>query len=170
MKKLHLPAIDDTIHRLYNEHVDELDGQIERLSRIRPRGLLRCRPGCGECCMAFSVVSLEAAHIRRHCPTGLKGEAAADHCAFLENRRCTIYDCRPLLCRTQGMAIGYMNDAGAVEVSACPLNFSEDFVFTEETILFMDAFNARLAELNHAYCRQAGLEARLRIPLSQLRL
>lgn len=168
MKKFDLPAIDETTHRLYHELVDELDKEIQRLSEVLPRGLLRCRPGCGECCMAFSVLSLEAAHIRLHCQAPLK-RGAADHCAFLENNRCAVYDSRPLLCRTQGMPIGYMNDAGAVEVSACPLNFSEDFVFTEETILFMDSFNARLAELNQDYCLKAGREARLRIPLSQLR-
>lgn len=170
MKEPYLPAIDETIHRLYHELVDELDVEIRGLSEVLPQGVVRCRPGCRECCIAFSILPLEAAHIRRHSSAGPKCGDAAAHCAFLENDRCTIYDLRPLLCRTQGLPVGYMSDSGAVEVSACPLNFSHDFVFTEETILFMDSFNARLAGLNEAYCRQAGLDLQKRIPLWRLHL
>ena len=167
MKEPHLPAIDDIIHRLYHELVDDLDVEIQRLNKALPQNILQCRPGCSGCCIPFSVFSLEAAHIRRHCLPKGHGRAAG-HCSFLENDRCTIYACRPLLCRTQGLPIGYRGDGGVVEVSACPENFADDFVFTEETLLFMDSFNARLAGLNEDYCRQAGLDIRQRIPLSQL--
>jgi uncharacterized protein len=93
-----------------------------------------------------------------------------NHCVFLlENGLCCLYDRRPVLCRTQGMALAYLDEESqTIEVSACRINFPEEFSFEQDDLLFMDGFNDRLASLNLQYCRQAGLQPDCRIALSDL--
>lgn len=43
-------------------------------------------------------------------------------CTFLYDNACSIYEARPIICRTQGAPL-FVNDA----VDACPLNFTEHF-------------------------------------------
>jgi uncharacterized protein len=97
-------------------------------------------------------------------------QSPVNRCVFLwENGLCNLYDRRPILCRTQGMALAYRDEESqTVEVSACPHNFSETFSFEQEDLLFMDDFNDRLAALNLQYCRQAGLRPDSRIALSDI--
>jgi len=55
-----------------------------------------------------------------------------------------------------------------VELSACPVNFADDFTFAEEGLLFMDPFNARLFAINMEYCREQGLEPGQRLAIPEL--
>jgi Fe-S-cluster containining protein len=168
-----LPQPDPAILKTYTALVTEIDQIIAGLSEHGLAATLRCRPGCSDCCIAFSVLPLEAAILQA-------GLAAADwpalaaprdgFCAFLqEDGLCRFYGLRPLLCRTQGMALAYIDESsGTIEVSACPVNFPADFSFTQEDLLFMDELNRRLAELNLVYCRQAGLQPDCRIALADI--
>lgn len=51
-------------------------------------------------------------------------------CAFLRNGKCTIYEIRPTICRTQGLPLQYKisDEKNQVQlaVDVCPLNFTEE--------------------------------------------
>jgi Fe-S-cluster containining protein len=172
MNRKHIlpPPPEQKILQEYLQLVEEIDLEIERISAALPRNILQCRPGCPECCIEFSIFALEAAVLAGR----LKGPdtdrtPAEQHCRFLRDDRCSVYGARPIICRSQGLPIGYLNEeSGFIEVSACPRNFPEDFAFSQEGLLLMDRFNERLAELNRRYCEIARLDPLVRISLAEL--
>jgi len=171
-------TIGSPAQQQYTALVAEL-GQAIRRAVAHHADRLQCRPGCVDCCRPFSVLAVEAAALRAALaqlpPAPLaRIRAQADsqeHCPFLVDKLCTVYQHRPLICRTQGLAIAYLDhDRQAIEVSACPLNFpaDEDYEFTEPDLLFMDSFNGRLAEINHDFCACEGLSPEERIPFAAI--
>ncbi len=165
-----LPSPDRTLKTAYLKLVKDIDILAESIINNRFSQTLQCRAGCTECCMSFSVLPLEAAFIGKRLkekqPTQ-KQEGTG--CMLLSGDLCSIYDIRPIICRTQGLPIAYIDDnSGCIEVSACLLNFSDDFEFDQEDLFFMDQFNSRLAELNLQYCIAAGLDPKKRIALADL--
>ncbi len=165
-----LPPLEKQLLHEYRELVADIELEITRISEALPKNILQCRKGCSECCIEFSVFPLEAVVLISH----MKGPVIdtitpPQRCVFLQQDCCSTYEARPILCRTQGIPIGYLKDEeSSIEVSACPVNFQEKFRFSEEGILFMDRFNYRLAELNQRYCEAAGLDPQQRIILSDL--
>ena len=108
------------------------------------RADLRCRAGCSSCChVELELCDVEAAVIEvaiRGLPEArrraLRGRPRSDACPLLDDEgRCEVYEARPLVCRTQGLALRYpagtvpveavMGRAGDAEVTWCPLNFTE---------------------------------------------
>jgi len=165
-----LPAPAHQVRAAYLRLVMEIDRAVNELAAGRLAGKIRCRPGCAACCMDFSVLPLEAAMLL----AGLDGRPAGGprqegRCVFLHGDRCAVYPLRPIICRTQGMALAYIDEIEErIEVSACPLNFAEDDVLEQEDLLFMDGFNERLAALNIRYSQDNGLAATIRIALADL--
>lgn len=161
----------------YHQLLATLDAEIARIGE-RHAGALSCGPGCASCCLSFSVLPLEAAFLRKAIAslppasqTRLARNLAAgdDRCPLLIDELCCIYAARPVICRTQGLPLAYVDEEReAVEVSACPLNFPAEYAFTPENLLFMDEFNERLFELNLAWCRKHGMVQDRRIPLREI--
>lgn len=165
-----LPHPDPSLCADYRQLVAEIDVAISQLIEKRFVNLLHCRPGCASCCQAFRVLPLEAALLRRAMSAREAVPAAGDdHCRLLLDERCLVYEQRPIICRTQGLPIAYIDEtADKIEVSACPLNFGGDYQFVHEDLLFLDRFNNRLAGLNRRYCRSAGIDPQLRLPINLL--
>jgi Fe-S-cluster containining protein len=160
-----LPPVPEAIKTAYRALIAGVDSLIADLS-VRLQHYIRCSPGCSSCCRAFSLLPLEAALIAEKRGRLRLPAAAHDECPQLAEQRCAIYASRPLICRTQGLAIGYIDEANEqIEVSACPLNFSEQHPFEYDDLLIIDPFNDRLAELNAIYCRSAGLDPQRRLPM-----
>ena len=160
-----LPAVPETIRNEYSALVSDLDRLIVTLSQ-RLQSFINCAPGCSPCCRKFSVFPLEAALIAGSPTPAVRSIGDDEQCPLLDDNRCSIYPQRPLICRTQGLPIGYVDETNEqIEVSACPLNFSEDHPFEYDDLLLLDPFNARLAALNSSYCQEAGIAADLRLPL-----
>ena len=95
-------------------------------------------------------------------------------CVFLKNSSCTIYQQRPIMCRTHGLPLVYANDNGEFELSACEFNFTDfDFDgFTQENTLPQDKYNSKLFLLNRKFI--AGFQDKKYgeldlIPLKELR-
>ncbi|MDG4475788.1 YkgJ family cysteine cluster protein [Thiovibrio frasassiensis] len=161
----------------YLQLITTLDAEIARVAQ-RHVATLSCGPGCASCCLAFSVLPLEAAWMRQAIaalPATDQEQLERnltedpDRCPLLLDDLCSIYAARPIICRTQGLPLAYVDAAReAIEVSACGLNFPDDHAFTLEHLLFMDPFNTRLAELNQAWCRKRTLDPPTRIPLREL--
>jgi len=161
----------------YHQLITALDAEITRVAKLHA-GALSCGPGCASCCQAFSVLPIEAACVRE--AIGALDTASQeqlgrnlaeddDRCPLLIDDLCAIYAARPVICRTQGLPLAYVDEEReAIEVSACGLNFPDDHGFAPEDLLFMDQFNTRLAELNQAWCGTRNLDPTKRIPLREL--
>jgi Fe-S-cluster containining protein len=92
-----------------------------------------------------------------------------DRCPLLMDALCSVYGARPVICRTQGLPLAYVDaERETIEVSACPLNFPDEYAFTQENLLFLDGFNLRLSELNVTWCREKGLDPERRLPLREI--
>jgi Fe-S-cluster containining protein len=109
---------------------------------------MQCQTGCSDCChVRLTVTAVEAAAIRAHAAalphsvrrqlvggaprreaeTVSPPDTASDnrdaHCAALDaGGRCTIYEARPLVCRSHGVPIR-MRSASLPVVQACHRNF-----------------------------------------------
>lgn len=166
-----LPHPDQSLCSDYRQLVAEIDVAISQLIEKRFVHLLHCRVGCTSCCTPFRVLPLEAALLRRAMSDGdiIPPGNGGEQCRLLLEERCLVYDQRPIICRTQGLPNAYIDEtAGKIEVSACPLNFADDYQLVHEDLLFLDRFNSRLAELNRRYCRSSGLDPQLRLPINLL--
>ncbi len=203
------PLPNDKLKFAYLQLATDIDSLIGSLISERFKKKLKCRPGCIECCINFSVLPLEAAFIIEaikdstptqtdvdsKCPLLLvpyssksvkknkktgsvfyeKLRLPPRHLSRLISRlpglgdHCSIYDIRPIICRTQGLPIAYIDEAsGSIEVSACQINFADDYQFSQKDLLFMDQLNQRLAELNLQYCNATGQDPHKRVPLAHL--
>ena len=163
-----LPPVPASLKDAYGKLIEDVACLTARLGS-RHRKHLHCVAGCSSCCRRFSVSPIEAALISErldfssvlHC-----SKRSGDTCGLLIDDLCSIYSDRPLICRTQGLPIGYIDEMNErIDVSVCSLNFSQDYPFTHGDLLFLDPFNRLLAELNKRYCRKASIDITLRIDL-----
>src|SRR5262245_20354484 len=160
----------------YRKFIEEVDQLAAKLQARYSKHLL-CRAGCSGCCRhhlsVFAVEAEEARAAIEALPVPIRarveeqareviklealGEPAA--CPLLIDDRCSIYDSRPLICRTQGLPLLIEAEDGEQEVDFCPLNFTEDGAIDdldEDHLAPLDALNLRLALLNLEHCRETG--------------
>jgi len=142
---------------------------------------LTCRPGCHECCVNLTVFPVEFYAIlddlRLAGVTKLDFDREAS-CGYLKDGLCTIYQVRPMICRTHGLPIAFLNmdaDEPEMSVSFCPKNFidADESIFSEETTLNIDELNYQLYEANLRFIEenpQLQLAPDSRICLSDLPL
>ena len=77
------------------------------------------------------------------------------YCPLLFDGLCLIYENRPLICRTHGVPVAYIDyDRQALEVSACLHNFPATFAVEEAQLLYMDELNQWLHRLNDRLPRE----------------
>ncbi len=122
---------------------------------------MACKKGCDLCCLDFDVFPVELAAIKQQIeieyPHVLKdspNENAQGKCAYLQNHACTIYNARPIICRTHGFPLLNMNEAGDQwELSFCELNFTDvgDDYFEEDALFEQDTYNSKLFMLNKSF-------------------
>ncbi|MFZ9886398.1 MAG: YkgJ family cysteine cluster protein [Myxococcota bacterium] len=160
--------------------------RIEEAANVifaRRRADIACRKGCASCCVdGLTVLSVEAAAIAMHLEeTGFANAPAPSPggCAFLDAAgACTIYEARPVLCRTHGVPIR-MSTSDDPErsrtslrvldnVSVCELNFRERDAVPED-ILDGERLAALLLVVEQRFRIQQGLPGPAeRIPLRAL--
>ncbi|PIE34413.1 hypothetical protein CSA56_07695 [candidate division KSB3 bacterium] len=137
---------------------------------------MQCSKGCASCCILETVVPLEAHVIASHQPASTfhrRPEEQEFHeekpCIFLDHHECTIYDIRPIICRTHGLPLQYPDREG---IDICPLNFVSFDLTTLDSPWIIDAANIaeNLMRLNLAFCMliQRPEIAAERIPLTCL--
>ncbi|MEE9382987.1 MAG: YkgJ family cysteine cluster protein [Nannocystaceae bacterium] len=147
-----------------------------------------CKRGCTACCRQdLNVSRVEADHISKWLETRGSPLPAADDartrvdahplferlagdrgCAFLSEGACSIYEVRPVICRTHGLPIR----TDRVEVDVCPLNFDPAIGSAADVpdvhVLDLERLNLVLAAVDHAYVTQTGASPS-RQALSQIR-
>lgn len=120
-----------------------------------------CAPGCDRCCQRFSVFEVEAVGIRhalaelgrrdpdlRERVRGQGRDGDSEACALLIDGRCSVYEQRPLICRSHGLPVAVRDDPSQeLRVDHCPLNFTDGQI-PPASVLMLDAVNQPLALLS----------------------
>ena len=138
------------LQKSIDNHSKELEGNYSQY--------MKCKKGCDLCCMDYSIFPIEFYFILndlKEKKLNLKPSIKEniDECIFLVNHSCTIYMQRPIICRTHGLPLLYMNSNNDWELSACELNFTT-FNFEEFTIentYPQDKYNSKLFLLNKEF-------------------
>ena len=169
-----------TALEMYAELRERIDARVGEVERAH-EGQLECRPGCVGCCVNLTVFPVEYfSMVERLGEAGIRGlnRHVESACAFLEEGLCQIYWARPVICRTHGLPVAFLNDDAEtpeMSVSFCPRNFAratpESLDFNAENTLDLDALNGELYEINGQFVLERpelGLAATDRIPLTRL--
>jgi hypothetical protein len=127
---------------------------------------MKCRRGCGECCILETVCELEAFVITRSLedgrinhhkklPTETQKENETRPCPFLESDVCTIYPVRPVICRTHGLPLLHRSEN---RIECCPRNFAGTDISDSFSNLLLDAeaIAEALMRLNAAFLISRG--------------
>lgn len=142
---------------------------------------MQCKAGCAGCCKpGLTVFGIEGAKIeqalvalRQSAPSlrekvraqGQKALQAPDTqqaCPLLVDDRCTVYEQRPLICRSHGLPIKRKESP---DIHNCALNFQESAPLPE-SILALDALNLPLSVSAEMWHRATGTP--LRVSLATL--
>lgn len=164
----------------YRSLRSRIDEKIRRLEGLHGTDIT-CHPGCAACCVNLTVFPVEFFAILEDLKEtytlrkGLLFDESAP-CGFLHEGLCQIYQFRPIICRTHGMPILFLNDSQeepAWEVSFCELNFQNrtGIEFTDDALLDIETINAELNSINDQFISslpEKGFSARQRIHLKEL--
>jgi uncharacterized protein len=161
----------------YQQLIKQVDEVTAKLSARYAQHLV-CRAGCSGCCHHhLSVFAVEAEAVREAIagmPIEVRGiietqareviKREADGqpvaCPLLVENRCSIYETRPLICRTQGLPLLLEAEDGGQEVDFCPLNFTAPEALDdldEDSLIPLDDLNLKLAIVNLQHCRENGI-------------
>jgi len=159
-------ALDD-----YSSLIAEIQQIVNDLEQKHTANL-NCRPGCSGCCVNLSVFRVEfdyiAAQIKK------SGQQLSFNkqlsCGFLKDNLCSIYKFRPLICRTHGLPLIYLDDQKNWQVDFCPQNFTVpgSYLFNRENTLNLEQLNLQLYRINQRYCQNNGFNPDQRIELCLL--
>ncbi|HPF52710.1 MAG TPA: YkgJ family cysteine cluster protein [Draconibacterium sp.] len=138
------------------DQVDQLSAQLEKIHRSH----LSCKMGCDLCCMDYSIFPVEFYSIadqlsEQNLELDLQTAKDNESCVFLKDHKCSIYTERPVICRTHGLPLLYVNENEEWELSACELNFTEFDTeeFNTENTFPQDRFNSELFMLNKEFIK-----------------
>ncbi len=168
----------------YQQLITEVNDLTARLNE-RYRSHLQCRSGCSGCCHHhLSVFPVEAAIIKvaiQDLPQILQErihqqaisvvEHETEICPLLVDDKCSIYNSRPIICRTQGLPLLYEAEDANQEVDFCPLNFTAENAtdaLEENHLVPLDALNLKLSIANLEFCQAHEIEPNQRIKMADL--
>lgn len=174
-----LKATMDPTQR-YFDLIRRIDEDTQRLNALYGKAIT-CHPGCTVCCVNLTVFPVEFHAIRQSMAEAeivLEADAfdPSAPCGFLHDGLCRIYPFRPIICRTHGLPIMYLDDTSGEytwEVSYCKLNFTgcERLEFAGDSLLDIESINETLGRINMdfaAHSADRNKKLPLRIPLKNL--
>lgn len=139
---------------LYSNLISRIDDfEAKLLAAYAPH--IRCAAGCSSCCILESVFPVEACNIYQAVTAGVgAGSVRAagcekGKCVFLSDGLCSIYRCRPVICRTHGYPI--FTDG---RVDFCPENFKGIKSIDSGHILDIGALNRALVTINLMFLKE----------------
>jgi uncharacterized protein len=173
----------------YTQLLNDLEKLTAALAQKHATNLT-CQAGCSGCCLpGLSVFAVEAAHLSealtdladplrsRVLAQAQAAQAAPEqqsHCPLLVDDLCSIYNQRPVICRSHGYPIHFQDpeaEEGEVFLDVCPLNFTAEGALENLDLpdtLPIDRLNLRLAAINHVYCRDVLQTEAERVDLAVL--
>jgi Fe-S-cluster containining protein len=157
----------------YRSLIDKIDGFQGQWAQTPPFEL-SCREGCDECCrshvtlFAVEVAAISEALLLAGQPIALKKEPSPDgECPFLRDGRCLIYPVRPIICRTHGYPIIFLDDSGKPNSNICSRNRTAgEISLAVRYVLDLEILNKCLSSINYLYL--AEMEERGTIVPSRL--
>lgn len=121
----------------YRQLLQKVDLKFDEIHQ-RHTQKMNCRQGCHSCCLpGLSVSTLEASYIANFLRTHKDVDASCadiekrdpfngSRCSFLDaTGGCSIYEVRPIVCRSHGVPIRFENEHKNMMVDVCPLNFED---------------------------------------------
>ncbi len=120
---------------------------------------LNCHPGCSDCCQEqFSLFAVEQAAIRQSLEenggthTDSTPDGNGEACPFLKDEMCSIYEVRPIICRTQGYPIVFHDEDGERVSDMCGRHGKdEEVTLPARYVLDLEVLNNCLSSLNFLY-------------------
>jgi hypothetical protein len=111
---------------------------------------IKCSKGCSACCILESVFPVEAWNIYSTIISGGYSVRAPGRvrgrCVFLSGGECSIYECRPVICRTHGYPV-----MAEGRVDFCPENFKGLSSIDSGFILDLEPLNRALVSINRMF-------------------
>jgi len=142
--------------KLYKGIIASLENYEARLYKSYG-DCIKCRKGCSSCCILESVFPVEAWNIYINFtgqPELFKSlNKISEKCVFLKDDACSIYEFRPLICRSHGFPI-FVDG----KVDFCPMNFENIECIDSGYILNLEALNQGLASANMLFSRENTIE------------
>src|SRR5512147_965349 len=86
---------------------NEVDNQCALLWEAH-KSHMKCKQGCIDCCQSFRILPIEFHAIKESIPKASRENADItdiNDCRFLADGACTIYEIRPIMCRTHGFPL-----------------------------------------------------------------
>jgi len=139
-----------------------------------------CARGCFGCCKSgLSVLPVEADYIKywvkknpeveqKLKSSELMGSNPA-FCEFIDHDGgCSIYEARPIICRSHGTPVSFLDDAtGSERRDVCPLNFRGTDIesLAASDLLSLDKVNTLLSLINRQFLQSNEVE---RVSLSRV--
>jgi Fe-S-cluster containining protein len=168
------PSVHPELLNSYFSLRDRVD-RFAASVRARYRELIQCKVGCSSCCQAGltltmieAVVLGEALDVSEeniHLQAGQSPLSENGSCALLtEDRACSAYLARPLVCRTHGLALRYSDRSDIVH---CELNFVQSPPHIS-SVLDMDNLETALFAVNLEYCRKLGINPLSRVAIDRI--
>lgn len=143
-------------YEAYYELIEYVDKKIKKLEKIHSDNLV-CKKKCSSCCLDTSVLPIEFFSILNMLKQkNIVPEEENGNCIFLKKDLCTIYEMRPLICRTHGLPLAYGEDEDPLKrnISFCELNFTKEVPeFGPDNVLDMDEINIELVRLNENFIK-----------------
>lgn len=149
----------------YLKLVEFVEQEAERMQNLHTKHIT-CKKGCSSCCLSFRVFAAEREIIHKllqknnqNFPS--KNASTKPTCKYLLKGVCSIYQYRPIMCRTHGFPLLYLNeDEDAYEFSTCELNFStiEMSDIVVENCISMDEINNTLYSINSKFLEENKIE------------
>jgi uncharacterized protein len=137
----------------------EIDGKCTQLWDQHIKNM-QCRAGCSLCCQSFKILPVEYDSIKillKEQVFNINKHAKKTECKFLVNKECSIYENRPIICRTHGYPLARFNEEyDAYDISHCHLNFIGFPLekFKSSNVYFEDENNRKLYLLNQEYLKE----------------
>lgn len=155
----------------YQDLRAKVDAQFDKLYQ-KHRAEISCAEGCHSCCAPdLSVTRVEADAIRAHLERrpelieSLRALAGANphrgqRCSLLDAEgRCSIYEARPLICRSHGAPVLVKIDEKREGIDACELNFTQGMEMLEVgDWIHLETLNTMLTLIDWRYALDEGRE------------
>ena len=142
----------------YRRLVVNVDRQLGRIQR-KYGHFIACHKGCGCGCRNLSIFPIEAmalAGVLQTLPQAIidkfQRRAASISfwdCPLLEDRICSLYAFRPLICRTHGFPLR-MIYKGQPSIGYCRHNFKEMAAIPDDAVVDLSPINDMLRSINAA--------------------
>lgn len=141
----------------YRQLVARVDGLCGEIQQSLGDSIT-CSAGCSSCCTSISIFPVEAAalaaelsslpaedaaRVRRH----VEEKAGGERCPLLHDDICLLYHARPIICRTHGLPILFM-EKDLQRVDCCPRNDLKHESLSGSSVIDLERLNSVLVAVN----------------------